>query len=209
MGTKTTTETSTIPGRTGQEEEMQRLLAYLAEQASAQMGDLSALASGDMRATGDDRRFLGEAVGAGRDIAERQARSAYEDSTRMVEEDLAARGMDQSTIAAVVQALQGREYQRTLADVGSRAQEQTATGMLTLPMQRADAQLNANRLLLERLMGGAGTLSAHGLQERLAQLTTTGRERGGHAGNIAGLLARGGMAVATKGASEGAANWGR
>lgn len=202
MGTKTTTQTTSIPERTGIEDEMERLLAHLARQAGAQMGDLGDLAGGRLRATSDDRRFLSEAVGAGRDIAERQARSTYEDSARMVEEDLAARGVDQSTISAVVQALQGREYQRTLADVGSRAQEQTATGMLTLPLQRADTQLNANRLLLERLMGGAGGVADRRLQERLTQLTNTVREPGGHARDIAQLVARGGMSYFTAGAGE-------
>jgi hypothetical protein len=201
MGQQTTTERTTIPGRTGVEDEVERMIMEMMRQSQGQMGDLSQLAGGQLRATADDRRYLAEAAGAGRDIAQRQAADAYSESTRMVEEDLAARGLDQSTIAAVTQALQGREYQRTLADVGSRAQEQTATGMLTLPIQRAETQLNANRVILDRLMGGLNVGNMR-LQERLQQTTTTQTQRGGVGAQLAGLARRGGMAIATKGASE-------
>lgn len=173
MGSQTTTEQSSIPGRTGAENEIEQMLRAFVQQAQGQMGDLSDLASGNLQASGQDRAFLQESIGAGRDIAERQARRSYEDASRMTEEDLLGRGMDQSTIDAVVQALQGRQYQDTMANIGSQSQEQMATGMMQMPFQRAQTQLNANQLLLQRLMGGAQTIMGHNLNERLGQRTVT------------------------------------
>ena len=176
MGSQTSTQQSSIPGRTGAENEIEQMLRAFIEQAQGQMGDLSDLASGNLQASGQDRAFLQESIGAGRDIAERQARRSYEDASRMTEEDLLGRGMDQSTIDAVTQALQGRQYQDTMDNIGSQAQGQMATGMMQLPFQRAQTQLNANQLLLQRLMGGAQTIMGHNLQERMGQQTVTSQQ---------------------------------
>ena len=173
MGSQTATSTVTVPERTATEDELEQIIMQLIRETPGQLGDLSALARGDLRASSEDRRLLDESIGAGRDIAERGARRAYEDSTRMVEEDLLGRGLDQSTISAITQALQGRAFQDTMANVGSQAQEQMATGMLQLPFQRAQTQMSANQILLQKLLGGLDSTRTANLNERLNQPTTT------------------------------------
>ncbi len=171
MGDQTTTQTSEIGQASPEANQMIQVLTQLAQ--SGQLGDLSQLASGNIQANASDRALVEGATGAAYDTAARQAEQAYRDTQGQVEETLLQRGMDDSTVGAVTQAIQGREYQRQLGDIASQQQGQTAQGLMQMPLQRAGMQVDANRAILERILGGTSGVMGHNIQQQLGNVTQT------------------------------------
>ena len=217
------TQTTEIPSAGGQESQLRDLLAQLAHQAGGaiDMDALTQLASGQLLSpTGADEGLIAQSVQASQEIAERAARSQYEDISAQVENDLLERGIEGSSIEAVNQAILGRQMQQQLADVSSQGQQFGSQALMNLPFQRAGVQLSANQQLLQQLLGGAGTGIQAGLSERLAQGTTTQTTDPGlgnmlqqqltGAGQIAGMFATGGATAGmTAGAAAGSARLAR
>ena len=161
--------------------------------------------------------MIAQSVLASHEIAERAARSQYEDISAQIENDLLERGIEGSSIEAVNQAILGRQMQRQLADVSSQGQQFGSQALLNLPFQRAGVQLSANQQLLQQLLGGAQTGIQAGLSERLAQGTTTQTTDPGlgnvfqehltGAGQVLGMFATGGATAPM--VAAGAARGGR
>ena len=171
MGDQKTTTTRELGTQSAEAGNFMQMLQQLAEQAGVQLGDLGDIAGGDLSATPEDRRLIEESAGAASDIARRQAEDAYTFARGQTEETLISRGVDDSTIGAVTEAIQGKQYQQQLADIASQQQGQVASGLMQMPFQRAEAQISANQAILQRILGGSGQVLNYDLQTRLGSTT--------------------------------------
>ena len=102
------------------------------------------------------------------------------------------RGLEGSSIEAVNNALLGRQLQQTLDQSSMQQQITNAQQLQQQATNRAGIQLNANQLLLQRILGGSQGVAGMGLQERLAQGTSTSVTEtpynwGSAVGQIAGI----------------------
>lgn len=197
------TQKTEIPERTAQEQQIMDQLQDIGTRTGEAIDPqiLQQLASGQLAgATDADRALVEQAIQASQEIAERAARSQYQEISQQVESGLLERGMEGSSIEAVNQAILGRQLQQQLADVSSRGQQFGSEALLNLPFQRAGVQLNANQQLLQQLLGTSGGVLQAGLQERLGQPSVTSSPGIGQvlgnfsavAGQTAGMLATGG-----------------
>lgn len=178
MGTSTQTTTASIPGASPDETQLRALLATLAKSTNGQFGDLTNLANGNMNATASDRQFIETANNAAAEIARKQAEANFASQKRLVEEQGLAKGLEGSSIEAVNNARLGKSNQDALNAIALQGQATTAEQMTSLPFQRANAQLSANQLLLQKLLGAANPIMQQSLQERLAQGSTTTKTKG-------------------------------
>ena len=174
MGSSTTTQTNTIPQASGQEQNLRDLLASLGQGAGGQFGDLSQLAAGNIGGpTGADQALVEQSIGASADIARRELERTLEQLQSQLGEQLASRGIQGSSIEAVQRGQLGSRGLDQIANLLSQESAQGGQALLNLPFQRAQTQLGANQTLLQRLTGTGGLGAQLGLQERLAQGTST------------------------------------
>ena len=170
---QTQTTQTDVPAATGNEAQLLNLLSQLGLSAGGQLGDLSALAAGQMGApTQADRDLVEQSVGASTDIARRQLEQEIQQLMAQMDEQLAARGIQGSSIEAVNR---GQVFGRGLDQIANMLSQQQAMGaqsLMNLPFQRAQTQIGANQALMQRLTGTAGAVMGTGLQERLAGATT-------------------------------------
>lgn len=171
MGDQTTTTEQTVGPQSAQAQEMMRQLMQLTQQSQGQLGDLSDLAAGNIQAGPQDRRLVEQSANAAAEMARRNAERDFLTTSRQTEDQLVSRGVDSSTIDAVVQALQGRQYQHQLGQIGLQQQGQSAEMMASMPLQRAGIQLNANQAILQRILGGAQPTLNYDIQARLGNMT--------------------------------------
>lgn len=192
--TQTTEVSSTIPGIGEQESRARALMMQLAESGQGQLGDLGALARGDMQITPQDEALIRQIAQLTGDLGRAQAQQNYEALAPQVEGQLLERGLEGSSIEAVNQAMLGRQLQQTLDQSSLQQQLISAQQLQQQPLARAGIQLNANQLLLQRILGGAQSVGQMGLQERWAQTTETQTTEtpfnwGGVVGAVAGDIA--------------------
>jgi len=183
---------------------MQQLLSQMASGGAAQMGDLSGLARGEVTLSPQSAALIQQIQQLTMNAARKQAKGNYEDMVGSVEGAALDSGLDGSSIEAVNRAVLGRQLQQTLDQSTLQGQITSAQQMRTAAVEDAGLQLNANQLLLQRILGSAAPLAQMGLQERLAQATTTQKSKQGVGlGSLAqvGGLVLGGM---TGGASTAA-----
>lgn len=171
MGDQTTTQQNTIGPQTPEAQQLLQLIARLAGQSEQQLGDLSSLASGNFAATDSDRALAESTANTAAEIARQNAGRDYEMTSRQTEDTLVGRGVDSSTIDAVTQALQGRQYQQQLGQIGLQQQDQTAQMLAQLPFQRAGAQISANQAILQRILGGSQGMLDYDIRARLGSGT--------------------------------------
>lgn len=175
MGTnkQTTTTSASLPGQSAQEQEARQLLMELASSGAGQLGDLSAIASGQLSL---DPSFLGlleQINAASAEMARREAERDFETMAGGVASQGLARGIDTSSIDAVNQAVLGRELQHTLGQQGLQRQAQTSQQAYQGAFDTANMRMNVNQLLLQQILNSASPLAQLSLDERLAQRTTT------------------------------------
>ena len=174
MGSSTTTQTNTIPQAGGQEAGLRQLLASLGQQAGGQFGDLSQLAQGNIGGpTEQDRQLVEQSIGASADIARRELERTLAELQGQLGEQLSSRGIQGSSIEAVQRGQLGARGLDQIANLLSQESAQGGQALMNLPFQRAQTQLGANQTLLQRLTGTGGLGAQLGLQERLAQGTST------------------------------------
>lgn len=196
MGQKTLTQTNTIPGRSGQEDAILRLLQQVLKSSGGQLGDLSKLASGDMSAlgpTGADRDIVARSIGAARDIAARNMETTTAEQQAQLGEVLGQRGIQGSSIESVQRAILQRDAQRAIMNNVDTAAQEGGQALLALPTQRAGIQIGANAELMNRLTGAGGLSLNAMLQERLAQSKQTTKEKGASWGELGSILQGGAM----------------
>ena len=176
MGQQKTETKTTIPGRSQQESNILQLLAEISRGSAGQLGDLGALAGGDLSALGvtaQDRQLAEQAIGSARDIAMRSMQQLGAQSQAQLGEQLASRGMLGSSTEGLQRMLAQLGLEQNAANMISQAQGQQANALMNLPFQRAQTQLGANQALFQRLTGSATPALQSMLQERLAQGSTT------------------------------------
>jgi hypothetical protein len=173
MGDQTVTRETEIGQQSPQAQQLMQLLTQLAQQSQGQLGDLSSLAAGNIQPSEADQNLVDQATQASAEMARQQALQDYETTSREVEDTLVGRGMDQSTIGAVQSALQGRQYQQQLGQIGLQQQAQSAEMLTQLPMQRAETQISANQAILQRILGGSRNIMNYDLQARLGNRDVT------------------------------------
>lgn len=190
---ETTTQTTTLPGQGAQEAGARSALSQLAQ---GQMGDISNLANGNFQITPEDRAFIEQIAALSQRAAGNTIRANAADTMGAIEGDLLSRGLEGSTIEAVDKAVGMRQMQQSLDQSAIEGQITTAQQLREQALSRAGLQLNANQLLLQRILGGAGQLGQLGLQERLAQVTTKQEtEKPFDWGGVAGMAGQVGAAA--------------
>lgn len=205
MGSQTTTETtkrSADPAGQQESSAMQALLS-MARSAGNQMGDLSQLAQGNMgMPTAYDQQLVEQSIGASTDIAQRELQRQLEQLMAQYGEQLAARGLQGSSIEAMGS---GQIFSRGLdqmANLASQGQQMGSQALMSLPFQRAQTQIGANQQLFRQLVGGAQPTMEAGLQERLSTMSETASTKAPI--DYANLALRGAAAWKTMGLSEAA-----
>lgn len=174
------TSTSESQGQAGpQSAEAQRIMQLLsggAGQAAGQMGDLSSMAAGDFSLTPQDRALVSEAQAASGDVARSQMGANMDMVLRQLEDTNIGRQLTGGSLEAVSNALIGRDSQRQLNELDMQQQGQAAGQLLNMPFQRAQSQLGANQLLLNRLVQGGGQALNYDALIRQLNASSTGSE---------------------------------
>lgn len=199
-----TTQTVTLPGMGDTERQARSLLSSLSSSGMDQLGNLSELAKGNVNLSPQMSALIEEINRRSMEQARAEARRNYEDMSSTVMDSSLEAGISGSSADAVNRAILGRQLQGTLDATTRQGQINSAEQMRQSAFDSAGVQLNANQLLLQRILQGAGSLAEMGLQERLAQPTTTTTQKtGGMSWNsLAQLGGRGIAALASGGTSE-------
>jgi len=170
------TKTQLAP-RSAQEQQLLDALSSLTKRAGSQL-DLDALgrlASGEgLQPTAEDRRLTEESFGLTNQMAERALEDFVREQNLGLDEQLSARGIQGSSIEAVNRGLVRRDAGRQLADILDQSRREETQSLMQLPFQRAGMQLNANQQLFNQIIGGAQQGLQFGLNERIADIDTTG-----------------------------------
>lgn len=220
MGTETTVDqTTTIPGIGGQEQGARNILQELMS-ATGQLGDLSALASGQLQLSPSDTALLDQIQRLSGDASRLEMGRNLDFATGDLEEQLLARGVEGGSIEGLEQGLLRTEALHGLNQSTIEGQSTRAEQARQQVFDRGNLQLNANQLILNRILQSAGGLASMGLNERMAQpnvnqvtnetglgaIAGTIGELGGMAmgainplSSLAGLFGSGGSQVATAG----------
>lgn len=189
MGSQTTeTVTSTIPGAAGGAMDARQLLLAMGQGAAGQMGDLGALANGQLQITPEDEALIRRIS----ELTSESARANIQDNaafaSAQLEDRTLAKGIAGSTIEAVDEAMIGRQMQQSLDTEALKNEITSAEQLRKQSLDRAGVQLSSNQLLMQQLLGGAGGFAQMDLQERLNQGTTTGVTETDAVGNAAAML---------------------
>lgn len=169
--------TTDLAPRTEQEQQMLDLLANAATQAGGALdvGAIGKLLSGEgLMPTESDRALVEESFGATEDLATRALESFVRQGNLGLDETLSSRGIQGSSIEAVQRAVVNRDAQQQLANILDKTRGESAQALMGLPFQRAGVQLNANQALFNQLLGGATNAATFGLNERIADIDTSG-----------------------------------
>lgn len=178
FGESSQTTTTSIPGRSGQSNDILALLAQLAQRFGGQMGDISGLAQGQIGGpTGQDMQLIQQGIGSIADMANRQAtRSSQLGQARLGDQ---MGGMQGSSGESVQRAIMETQLQDQINNRLDQASAQGSQAAMQLPFQRAQMQMSANQQLFQQLAGASNPILQHNLQERMAQPTTTTTQQQG------------------------------
>jgi len=206
MGSKKTetTQATTIPGIGAQEQQARDILSQLAQGGGDLSANLSDLASGNLQITPQDQALIQQIQRLSTQTAQQGMADNASLAMNTVEGNLLDRGISGSSIEAVNKALIGRQLTTDLNKSALQGQVTSAQQLRQSVLDRAGLKLNANQLLLQKILGASQGMANLGLQERLGQATTTKTQTqsGISAGDIGKLAMRGIAAYATGGASE-------
>jgi hypothetical protein len=169
----TTTESSTLPGMGTQEAGARATLEQLSKGGMGQLGNLKDLASGKLQLSPEDMALIRQIQELTAKQAQESVKSNYDLMASQTAGETLQRGISGSSIDAVNQALLGKQLQSSLDQSALQGQITSADQMRKGMYENAGIKLNANQLLLNQIMGGSEALGRMGLEERLAQKTTT------------------------------------
>jgi hypothetical protein len=180
--------------------EARRIMQQLAE---TQMGNeqMQALARGELDITQQDRDLVNQSQDAMAQMARIRAERAMEDAARQSEAQMLERGLDSSSIEAINNALLGQQFQDQMGQIALQQQAQGSEALMNMPFQRAQTTMNANQLLMNRLVQGAQVGLGYDRGIRQLNQTTETSKPSNLPGQILGMGAQIGTAMATGGAS--------
>lgn len=174
MGSQKSTQTTTIPGASGNEAQLMQLLTRLAQQSGGQLGNLGGLAQGQIGGpSAQDYDLVQQTIGRSGEMAQRELQRMLGPLMAQLSEGTTQRNVPGSSLEQLSKILGGREIAEQGANILSGAQMQGGQALMNLPFQRAELQLGANQQLFQQLIGAANPVMANQLQSRLAQQTTT------------------------------------
>jgi len=182
--TETTSRQSTetdLADRSPEEQQMIDLLKKAAGGVSDQLDPaaIGKLLSGEgLMPSQGDKDLVAESFGATKDMATRALEDWMREQQGGLDETLSARGIQGSSIESVQRGLVNRDATRQLADILDKSRGEGAQALMTMPFQRAGMQLNANQQLFNQLLGSGGNVANFGLQERVADIDTSGTASG-------------------------------
>lgn len=186
------TTTVTIPKAGAEERQARGVMQELGTRGLGQLGNLSDLASGKLQVSPEDAALIAQIQRLTGEAARKEMQSNYELTASQVEGQLLEGGLAKSSIEAVQQALLGKQLQSSLDQSALQGQINSAQQLRQSMYDTAGIKLNANQLLLNQILGGAGGVAEMGLRERLAQTTTTTSQSGlGSLVDMAGLAGMG------------------
>jgi len=153
-----------------------RILSQILGDSAGQLGNLGDLANGQVGGpTAEDRALVEGSIGATTDIAERQLKQVLSRLGANLDEDLAARGIQGSSIEGFNRAgLQAGAFDQ-ISNMVDRSRVEGSQALMNLPFQRAGVQLGANAELFNRIAGTSQPSLQALLQSRLGNATTTQR----------------------------------
>lgn len=169
----TTTNTTTIPGMGERENVAGGILSELGTRGLGQLGNLSDLASGKLQISPHDEALIRRIQELTGESARNQVGANYDFMSGQLEDDLLGSGIGKSSMEAVKKAMLGQQLQRSLDESSLQGQISSAQQLRDSQYQTAGIKLNANQLLLNQILGGAGSVAEMALKERLSQSTTT------------------------------------
>lgn len=180
--------------------EARRIMQQLAE---TQMGNeqMQALARGELNINQQDRDLVNQAQDAMTQMARIRAERAMEDAMRQSESQMLERGMDSSSIEAINNALLGQQFQDQMGQIALQQQAQGADALMNMPFQRAGVTMNANQLLMNRLVQGAQVGLGYDQGIRQLNQTTETTKPSELPGQVLGMGAQIGAALASGGTS--------
>jgi hypothetical protein len=183
----TTTQTSSVPTAGKQEQAGLDFLLNLSRMAGGQIGDLTDIASGNIKGLSPEMAQLVQSI-ADQQVARESAavNRNFEDTSRQLREQAAERGQSGDSMEAIMQAIGGREKMAQLGDITSRGSQFVSEQNLALPLQLAQMQGNVNQMLYSMATGTASPALSNILQGRLANRTLTTSEQ--TSGGIGGLF---------------------
>lgn len=175
MGMDQTVEQRTqIPEASGQERSIIALLQQLARGATGQLGDLSAMAGGQVGApTGQDIELVAQSIGRAREIAQREAEGMSGQLFSQLREEMARGGQKGSSAEWVHGNMLSEGLQQHILNSIAGAEQRGAEALMNLPFRRAEMQLGANRELFNRIIGASQPALMSMLQARMGQGITT------------------------------------
>lgn len=186
------TTTVTIP-KAGKDETAARgMLSELGSRGLGQLGNLSDLASGKLQISPEDEALVKRIQELTAEASRNEVKSNYEMMAGEVEGQLLEGGLAKSSIEAVKHALLGKQLQSSLDSSAIQGQITSAQQLREGMYNNAGIKLNANQLLLNQILGGAGGVAEMGLRERIAQPTQTTTSNGlGSLVDLAGMAGLG------------------
>ena len=170
MSSKQTQETTkTIRDATGNEALLNNLFTQIAQQAGAGLDDFEGLGAGP---TAADRDLVEQSIGASSDIARRELERSMKQIMAQLSEELAARGIQGSSIESMMAGQVGSQGFQSIANLLSQKQAEGGQALMNLPFQRANVELGKNQALLQRLTSLGGAIQQGGLAERLNTISS-------------------------------------
>ena len=153
---------------------IRQLLEQLASGGMGQLGDLSKMAQGQGgQPTGQDQQLIAASIMRARQLAEEQMKQSGAVQGSQLRERLTGRGVAGSSAEVAENLLQSLGTQGGIQQSILQAQQAGGEALMNLPFMRGQQQLQANQALFQRILGAAGPMLQAGLQERIAQGTTT------------------------------------
>ena len=159
------------------------------------------LAAGKLEINAQDRVMVQQAQDATGQLAMSQMEQGMEQAMRMAEAQGLDRGIEGSSLEAVNNALIGQDMQRQIAQLAMQQQAQGAQQLMNMPMQRAQSTMNANQILMNRLVQGAQVGLGYDQGIRQLNQTRTSEKPSDLPGQVLGMGAQIGSAIASGGAS--------
>ena len=152
MGDQVSTTTNYAGPQSTQAREFLRQLQQAGAGATGQMGDLSNLAAGNLELSPQMMALIQQIQEQSMQAARGQQDINMQQTLRGLEDSNIARGIDESSLAAVNQALLGQQQMADLNALTAGGQVQASQMMLNAPFQAAQTQMGANQALLNRLV---------------------------------------------------------
>lgn len=201
MGSSTEITEGKAGAQSSEARDALRKLGIVGDQGMQQMGDMSGIASGNLRLTPEQIQYLQQAQQASGDMGRIQMDENMETAKRQVEDTAIGQNMTGGSFEAINMALLGQQQQRDANRSTLQGQGQMAQDMVNMPLQYGQLAVEGNKALLDRLVAGSGQTLQYDAGMRELNQTQTKTTQDSFGSQLAGLAGQVGSAWATGGLS--------